>query len=186
MTSKTDNSLKLQVGLTPSVESIRGSLEPYLPWIEQIIGVPFAQTLTLAMETNPGDIVAERLLEGLPLTSSLRVRKQSWDRFLADWALPSGVSPRIQVGLQRQRQRNAAPSVVFDLDWQECPVALTLKGLESPVISVKVPGGFSSQRSSAVGVRALADRPPGRCGQIARAGAAGAGGVRAVFGNSGR
>jgi hypothetical protein len=104
--------------------------------------VTFAQTLTLAVDSNPGDIVAERLLTGLPLTAELRVRKRSWDNFIEDWALPTGISPRIAVSLQRERQPKAAPTAVWDLDWQECPVALKLKGLEHPVISVKVPVAF--------------------------------------------
>lgn len=142
MTIKTDNPQKLQIGFTSSVELIRGSLEPYMPWIEQTMGVDFAQTLTLALDSNPGDIVAERLLTGLPLTSSLTARKHSWERFIEDWAIPSGISPRIAVSMQRERQLNAAPTAVWDLDWQECPIALKLKGLEHPVVSVKVPVAF--------------------------------------------
>jgi hypothetical protein len=142
MTIKTDNSRKLQIGLTSSVELIRASLEPYLPWIEQTMGVAFAQTLTLAVDSNPGDIVAERLLTGLPLSSGLRASKRSWDNLIEDWALPSGISPRIAVSLQRERQPKAAPAPVWDLEWQECPIALKLKGLERPVISVQVPVAF--------------------------------------------
>ena len=142
MTTKTDNPQKLQIGLTSSVELIRASLEPYLPWVEQTMGVAFSQTVTLAMASNPGDIVAERLLKGLPLTTSLAARKCSWDRFIEDWSLPTGISPRIAVSIQRERQPNAAPTAVWDLDWQECPVALKLKGLAHPVISVKVPMAF--------------------------------------------
>lgn len=142
MTKKTDNPQKLQIGFTPSVELIRASLEPYLPWIEQTLGVVFNQTLTLAVLSNPGDIVAERLLKGLPLTSSLAARKCSWDRYIEDWSLPTGISPRIAATLHREHQPKSAPSAVWDLDWQECPVALKLKGLAHPVISVKVPMAF--------------------------------------------
>ncbi len=148
MTMKTDNLQKLQVGLTPSVELIRASLEPYLPWIEKTLGINIDQTLTIALGSNPGDIVAERLLKELPLNANLRARKYSWDRFIEDWALPSGMSPRIGVSLHRERQSKSAPTAVWDLNWQECPVALTLKGLERPVISVKVPLAFPSSEAS--------------------------------------
>ena len=90
---KTDISQKLQIGFTSSVELIRASLEPYLPWIEQTMGVVFYQTVTLAVVSNPGDIVAERLLKGLPLTSSLAARKCSWDRYIEDWSLPRASAP---------------------------------------------------------------------------------------------
>ena len=58
------------------------------------------------------------------------------------WELPLGVSPRIAVSLQRERQPNAPPSSVFELDWQDCPVAFRLRGLARHVISVKVPTLF--------------------------------------------
>jgi len=45
---------RLQVRLTSSVELIRASLEPYMAWIEQMIGVPLEQTLTLEVDADPG------------------------------------------------------------------------------------------------------------------------------------
>jgi len=58
---------------------------------------------------------------------------------LEGWELPPGVSPRIAVSLQRERKPNAPPSSVFELDWQDSPVAFRLRGLARHVISVKVP-----------------------------------------------
>jgi len=133
---------KLQIRLTSSVELMHAAVEAYLPWIEQTLGVPFAQTLTLEVDSNPGDIVAERLLTGLPPASGLRARKRAWDSLIVDWALPSGVSPRIALSLQRERQPKSAPLTVWDMDWQDCPVAFRFKGLKRPVVSVKVPVVF--------------------------------------------
>ena len=133
---------KLQIRLTSSVELMRASVEAYLPWIEQTLGVPFAQTLTLEVDSNPGDIVAEQLLTGLPPASGLRARKLAWDSLIVDWALPSGVSPRIAISLQRERRPKSAPLSVWDMDWQDCPVAFWFKGLKRSVVSVKVPVVF--------------------------------------------
>jgi hypothetical protein len=47
-------------------ESIRASLEPYAEWIEQMLDVPLSETLTLDVDCNPADAVAEELLRGLP------------------------------------------------------------------------------------------------------------------------
>ena len=55
---------KVQIRLTSSVESVRASLEPYRSWIEQTIGVPLGETLTVEVDCNPGDAVAEELLRG--------------------------------------------------------------------------------------------------------------------------
>jgi hypothetical protein len=58
--------------------------------------------------------------------------------FIESWALPSGVSPRIAGSLQRERKPSAAPVPVWELDWQDCPVAFKLRGLARYVVSVKV------------------------------------------------
>jgi len=69
------------------VELIRASLEPYLAWIEEMVGVPLDQTLTLEVDADPGDAVAERLLEGLPLSAGTKSR----NRFLGLHFIKCGV-----------------------------------------------------------------------------------------------
>jgi hypothetical protein len=133
---------KLQIRLTSSVDSIRASLEPYTAWIEKTLDVPFGETVTLEVDCNPGDAVAEEILHGLPIVSATKERNSNWRTFIEGWSLPPDVSPRIAVSLQRERQPNAPPSSVFELDWQDSPVAFKLLGLSRPVISVKVPTLF--------------------------------------------
>ena len=133
---------KVQVRLTSAVELIRASLDSYLPWIEQAIGVPLAETLTLEVESNPGDAVAEQLLQGIPIVSGTKARNRSWSNFIEEWGLPSGLSPRIAASIQRERKPKAAPVPVWELDWQDCPVAFKFKGLQRRVVSVKVPTVF--------------------------------------------
>ena len=130
---------KVQVRLTSSVESIRAGLDPYVPWIEAMVGVSLSETLALEEDSNPGDAVAEQLLQGIPVVSSTMARNRSWKNFIEDWSLPSGASPRINASLQRERRPKAAPAPVWELDWQDCPVAFKLKGLQRRVVSVKVP-----------------------------------------------
>ena len=57
---------KVQVRLTSSGESILASLEVYAKWIAQMLDAPLSETLTLEVDCNPADSVAEELLEGLP------------------------------------------------------------------------------------------------------------------------
>ena len=130
---------KVQVRLTSSVESIRASLEPYLPWIEQVMGVSLDETVTVEVDCNPGDAVAEELLQGLPLVSATKARNRSWRTLIEGWSLPSAASPRIAAFLQRERRPKTAPVPVWELDWQDCPVAFKLRGLGRHVVSVKVP-----------------------------------------------
>src|ERR1700736_6076837 len=100
---------RLQVRLSSSVELIRASLEPYLAWIEKMIGVPLDQTLTLEVDALPGDAVAERLLPGLPLSARTKARNRSWHGLIEDWILPGGGSPRIAASFQRERRPKTAP-----------------------------------------------------------------------------
>jgi hypothetical protein len=130
---------KVQVRLTYAEESIRASLEPYAAWVEEMVGVPLSETLTLEVDCNPGDAVAEELLRGLPVTSATKVRNGAWRDLVECWALPPAVSPRIAVSLQRERRPKIAPISVWELDWQDCPVALKLRGLGRRVVSLKVP-----------------------------------------------
>jgi hypothetical protein len=95
MTIKSNFPNPLQVRLTSSVELIRASLEPYLAWIEKMIGVPLDQTLRLEVDADPGDAVAERLLPGLPLSAGTKARNRSWHSLIEEWILPSDGSPRI-------------------------------------------------------------------------------------------
>jgi hypothetical protein len=142
MVTKPNNPDKLQICLTSSVESIRASLEPYAGWIEQMLDAPLRETLTLEVDCNPGDAVAEELLQGLPVVSATKARNSNWRTVIEDWELPPGVSPRIALSLQRERKPNAAPIPVWELDWQDCPVAFRLRGLVRHVISVKIPTLF--------------------------------------------
>ena len=130
---------KVQVRLTSAVETILASLTPYAGWIEQMIGVPLGETLTLEVDCNPADAVAEELLQGLPIVAATKARNRNWRTFIEGWAIPPGVSPRISVSPQRERKLNAAPSPVWEPDWQDCPVAFRMRGLARRVISVEIP-----------------------------------------------
>jgi SpoVK/Ycf46/Vps4 family AAA+-type ATPase len=142
---------QLQVRLSSSVELIRTSLDPYLAWIEEMMGVPLDQTLTLEVDTNPGDAVAERLLQGLPLSAATKARNRSWHTLIADWTLPGRGSPRIAASFQRERRRKTAPATVWDLEWQEYPIALRLKGLPKRVVSVSLPAVFPPSEETILG-----------------------------------
>src|SRR5580704_4457697 len=107
-----------------------------------MLDAPLSETLTLEVDCNPGDAVAEELLHGLPIVSATKARNNNWRTFIEGWALPPDVSPRIAVSLQRERKPNAAPVPVWEPDWQDCPVAFKLRGLSRHVISVKVPTLF--------------------------------------------
>jgi len=133
---------KVQIRLTSAAELILAALDPYAQWIEQMLGVPLSETLTLELDCNPADVVAEELLPGLAVVAATKERNNAWRRYIEEWKLPSEVSPRIAMSLQRERKSNAAPISVWELDWQDCPVALKLRGLKHNVVSLKLPVVF--------------------------------------------
>src|SRR3954465_7207326 len=94
----------MQIRFTNSEESVRASIEPYAQWIERMMGVPVGETLTLEVECNPGDAIAEDLLHGLPVVSATMARNDFWRSLIETWSLPPGISPRITVFLQRERK----------------------------------------------------------------------------------
>jgi hypothetical protein len=92
---------KFQIRLTSSAESILASLEPYSRWIEQTLDAPLSETLTLEVDCNPADAVAEELLHELPVVSATKARNSNWRTFIEGWPLAADVSPRIAVQLVR-------------------------------------------------------------------------------------
>jgi hypothetical protein len=60
------------------------------------------------------------------------LRISTWRPFV------SSVSPK-EFSLQREREPKAAPVAVWELDWQDCPIAFKFRGLKRRVISVQVP-----------------------------------------------
>jgi hypothetical protein len=134
-----DASNKVQIRLTSAVESILASLEPYKGWIEKMLDAPLSESITLEVDCNPADAVAEELLQGLPIVAATKARNRNWRTLIEGWELPPDVSPRISVSPQRERKPNAAPSPVWELDWQDCPVAFKMRGLARQVISVEIP-----------------------------------------------
>jgi hypothetical protein len=138
MTIKSNFPDRLQVRLTSSVELIGASLEPYMAWIEEMMGVPLDQTLTLEVDADPGDAVAERLLPGLALSAGTKTRNRPWNSLIEEWTLPSGGSPRIAASFQRERRPKTAPATVWELEWQEIPIALKLRALPRRVVSVNL------------------------------------------------
>jgi hypothetical protein len=129
----------LQIRLTSAVETILASLAPYAKWIEQMMDAPLSETLTLEVDCNPADAVAEELLHGLPIVAATKARNNNWRTVIEGWALPPDVSPRIAVSIQRERKPNAAPLPVWEPDWQDCPVAFKMRGLARRVVSVEIP-----------------------------------------------
>src|SRR5437868_14177164 len=128
---------KVQVCRTSSVELMRAFIAPHVPWIQERLGVPLDQTVTIEVDSNPADLVAEKLLEGIPIAAESQMRRRCWEALIQDWVLPPGLSPHITVSPKRERKPSVPPASVWDIDWQDCPVAFRLKDFANTAISIK-------------------------------------------------
>jgi hypothetical protein len=56
-----------QIRFAPVVTSMRDSLEPYLPWLEKVLGCALPDTITFEIELPIGRLVIADLLKGVPV-----------------------------------------------------------------------------------------------------------------------
>ena len=46
---------------------MRDYLEPYLPWLEEVVGCTYSETMTFEIDLPIGRLVIDELLSGVPL-----------------------------------------------------------------------------------------------------------------------
>jgi hypothetical protein len=134
----------------PAVTSMVAFLEPFRPWIESTLGAPLAQTITFEISLPFGAIVAEDSLPGVTLDRMCLEPGDSLRPLIERWALPDGVSPRIHLEVSRDRRRLAtARELAWDPHWRDTAIALWLRGLTHPIVTVSIP--FASYQQGLVG-----------------------------------
>src|SRR4051812_21037216 len=128
----------VQVIPAPTAQVIANFISGHREWIEQLLGTTLGETVTLGNATPFGEVIAAELLAGIELYEGQRLACQPFQQLLERWQIPPALSPRIHLsrcsGLRRE-ERVAAWSLV----WQECPIALWLKGIACPIIAINVP-----------------------------------------------
>ena len=140
-----------ELRFAPAVASMRDYLEPHIPWLEKVVGCAYPDTVTFEIDLPIGRIVTDELLAGVPLDDQTDVPLE-FRAQIDNWELAGHTSPRISIALSRRRgtstmERQAA----WHTDWQECPVAVWLKGEPRAFVVASVPyvsfqQGLYSQR----------------------------------------
>jgi len=140
---------------------MRDYLEPHLPWLERVVGCTYPETVTFEIDLPVGRIVINELLAGVPLDETnvpLELRAA-----IDNWELAGETSPRISIAPSRKRgasivERQAA----LHTDWQDCPIAVWLKGEPRAFVVATVPyvsfqqGLFSERKNWMIVNRASA------------------------------
>lgn len=123
---------------------VRRAVEARQNWIEEKLGVPLSEAVILETSFNLAQIGVEKIL-GLSRPSVDEHRATRRLRtFVAETEVPPGVPPMLSYSKSRtarslaevlSRSHADKPSRI---DWQDCPVAMTLHTVPSPVIVLNV------------------------------------------------
>lgn len=128
-----------QIRFAPAVTSMLDYLEPHLPWLEKVVGCPYAETVTFEIELPIGRLVIDDLLNGVLLDDEMELPpgfKSEIDR----WELAEEMSPRINLAPSRKIgtyivEREAA----WHAEWRDCPIGVWLKGESRAFVVANVP-----------------------------------------------
>jgi hypothetical protein len=130
----------LEIRLAPAVASMAAAIEPHRPWLESVLGCVLGETVTLEVGMPFGQFAAGALLDGVPLDRGCLEQAAALAPIVVRWAVPPGVSPRIE--LQASRMRGVPLSErepAWDPHWKDTPVALWLRGLVHAAVAIDIP-----------------------------------------------
>ena len=128
-----------ELRFAPPVTAMEAFIAPYREWFESVVGCPWAETLTLEIEGNFGQLAAEDLLQGVTLDRQCLALAEALRPAVARWTIPP-VSPRIGLAPGRDREAPmAARALAWDPHWQNTPVALWFHDLRHAVVTVQIP-----------------------------------------------
>lgn len=128
-----------QIRFAPAVTSMRDYLEPHLPWLEKAVDCKYSETVTFEIDLPIGRIVIDELLAGVLLDDQTDT-PSGFRAEIDNWELAEGTSPRISIAPSRRRgtsimERQAA----WHTDWQDCPIAVWLRGEPKGIVVATVP-----------------------------------------------
>jgi len=129
-----------ELGLASPVEAMEAFLERHQAWIEQVVGCPRSEAITLEFEFPFSHLVAEDLMGGVTLDRQCLGAAGAMRELVTKWELPPGVSPRLELHASRDRQARVTDrKLAWDPHWKETPIAVWLNGSKYAVVSANIP-----------------------------------------------
>jgi len=126
----------------PRPALIRRAIEPQRRWIEAQIGISLSEAVLVESRLNLAQIGVEKVLGHMqdPANTSRAIGRLR--SFVATAQMPSGMPPLI-VFRRGQASRDFLGALIETptstrVEWQDCPVALTLHTIKSPVVALNV------------------------------------------------
>jgi hypothetical protein len=126
----------------PTQFLLRRALESHQTWMEAKLGVTLAEAVIFKIDFDLTQIAVEKILGCSDRLDPDYKAARSLTPFLASAEIPSGFAPLL--GLTARPPEDDSGSLLssphsgrrFDLQWKDCPVALRLHGMASPVIAL--------------------------------------------------
>lgn len=120
--------------------TVRRFLDEFRPWICSKLGCGMEETVLLELDFPVAQVAATHVLTGVRLRSDNSRPVRELRKLVETIELPSDSYPSFEVRLAREpRSRLANPRRVLEAEWQDGPVALWLRGLHEPVVTVSIP-----------------------------------------------
>lgn len=124
----------------PKSSIIRQFIAEFKPWIEEQLGVSMSETIQLRFDQEISILAASKLLPKTTLAGDeTAIEKIFEDRFTGV-EFPPECTPAVCLKLVPDETSSfASGKKIWRAHWLDCPVAIRLRGLTSPVIVMHVP-----------------------------------------------
>jgi len=133
----------LDLKFSPSVAAMRTRLAPLRPWLEAVLGCPWAETLSLDVWDGWDPPILPDVLPGVP------ARPEGEGCTLptpSRWELAPGCNPHLKLRRYSRRSGGGPRASRWKSAWGDTPVAMWFAGLTYPIVTVNlssVSGGAS-------------------------------------------
>jgi hypothetical protein len=126
----------------PSTALLRRTLELHQSWIEASLGVSLADAVIIQVDVDLGQIGIEKILACSNRLDAAYKAARSLSPLLASAAIPPGFPPLLELS-ERSPEGDLGSALDspqsgrrFNLEWQDCPIAMRLHRMTSPVIAM--------------------------------------------------
>ena len=128
------------IQFSPKSGIIRQFIAEFKPWIEEQLGVSMSEIIQLRFDHEISAIAASKLLPGVRLSGHEKAIEQVFEDRLTGVAFPPDSVPAVCMTLVPDEASSfTSGEKLWRTRWLDCPVAIRLKGLTSPIVVMHVP-----------------------------------------------
>jgi hypothetical protein len=130
----------LAIQFSSKSSTIRQFADGFRPWLEKQLGVSMDKTIQLRFDHSISRIAASKLLPGVKLSGSEEGLQRMFEDRLLCIELPPDSSPAIAMTMVPDTANSfASREKLWRANWLDCPVAIHIQGLPSPIVVINIP-----------------------------------------------